>query len=151
MKDDFLERVSAIQDSMLESARPCFESRELEDLRALIRICVELHDYLEDADRGVPDPPVRGLTYNIQTVFSGVDSFDTVTGAYGVLEGATASEIRWGEISMGSLRTQFLSTFKDFANETKFERKCRLLLDLYKILIVFAGAFYDCEFGEFEH
>jgi len=46
---------------------------------------------------------------------------------------------------MQSLRDRFLSLYREFVAETKFENKCRLLLDLFKLQIVFAGAFYDCK------
>ena len=40
---------------------------------------------------------------------------------------------------MQSLRDRFLSLYPEFVAETKFENKCRLLLDLFKLQIVFAG------------
>jgi hypothetical protein len=46
-------------------------------------------------------------------------------------------------ISTMSLKKQFLSWFHEFEIETSFEKKCRLLLDLFKLQIVFAGVLYD--------
>ena len=44
--------------------------------------------------------------------------------------------------SMESFKSQFVSMFNQFTNETNFENKCRLLLDLFKLQIVFAGVSY---------
>ena len=38
---------------------------------------------------------------------------------------------------------KFKSTFQTFELEENFEEKCRLLLDLFKLQIVFAGISYD--------
>jgi hypothetical protein len=36
-----------------------------------------------------------------------------------------------------------VGSFNKFTLEKNFEKKCRLLLDLFKLQIVFAGVFYD--------
>jgi hypothetical protein len=56
----------------------------------------------------------------------------------------TRSRIDWSTVGVQSIRDLFLSLYPKFVTETKFENKCRLLLDLFKLQIVFAGAFYDC-------
>jgi hypothetical protein len=33
--------------------------------------------------------------------------------------------------------------YNQFTQEANFENKCRLLLDLYKLQILFAGIYYD--------
>jgi hypothetical protein len=45
--------------------------------------------------------------------------------------------------SKQTFKTQFFSTFNEFVEEANFERKCRLLLDLFKLQIVFAGMSYS--------
>ena len=40
---------------------------------------------------------------------------------------------------------EFRSMFKKFELEENFEEKCRLLLDLFKLQIVFAGMSYDLD------
>ena len=44
---------------------------------------------------------------------------------------------------MDSLREQFLSIFQEFATERDFVKRLRHLIDLFKLQIVFAGAFYE--------
>ena len=148
-----------IQSSMVKSVRSCFAESEQEDLRCLIRLAVEFNDYLQ-----VGNPRLREsllqlrrqisdnikikitkneLRYSIESIFSGIDSFCSVNSAYRVLVGATRSRVKWGKASMGSLKKQYFSMFKKFITERKFNKKCRLLLDLFKIQIVFAGMFYE--------
>jgi hypothetical protein len=45
--------------------------------------------------------------------------------------------------SRDSFKTQFVSMFNKFTKEVNFEKKCRLLLDLFKLEIVFAGISYN--------
>ncbi|MGB7172639.1 MAG: hypothetical protein WBD23_03710, partial [Candidatus Acidiferrales bacterium] len=65
-----------------------------------------------------------------------------VTQAYDVLVGAKESQIEWNTLSAPELKVRFGSIFKAFDEAETFETKCRLLLDLYKVLIVFAGISY---------
>ena len=159
MKDGLLERVQAIQASMVESARPTFLECQLDALRVLIRLTVEFDDYLR---RGYPhlrevtgrllhsigddiyiDMKEIELAYSSESTFSGIDFFLSVSGAYSVLVGATKSKIEWGIISEVSLKYLFVNTYREFGAEGDFTTKCRLLLDLFKIQIVFAGVFYE--------
>lgn len=141
MSDDIRERIQAIQISMVESARSTFQESELDHLRCLVRLTVEFHHYLQRATIGALDQ--RELRYASESVFSGVDSFSTVAAAYRVLVGSTNSRIEWTTVSVRSLSEEFLSTFHKFDLEGSFEEKCRLLLDLFKLQIVFAGMLYD--------
>jgi hypothetical protein len=85
------------------------------------------------------------MTYMIDKILFNIDSFRIVLRTYGVLVGSRKSRIDWSAVGMQSLRDRFLSLYPEFVAETKFENKCRLLLDLFKLQIVFAGAFYDCK------
>ena len=85
------------------------------------------------------------MTYTIDKVLFNIDSFRTVIHSYGILVGATRSTIDWKVINVQSLKDEFISIYDAFVAETNFESKCRLLLDLVKLQIVFAGAFYDCQ------
>jgi len=38
-----------------------------------------------------------------------------------------------------SIKDRFLALYPEFMVETAFENKCRLLLDLFKLQVVFAG------------
>lgn len=83
------------------------------------------------------------LSYAIETVFSGVDSFCIVSAAYRGLVGPTSSTINWDKLSVSAFNEQFTSKFHEFAAASNFEKQCRLLLDLFKLAIVFAGYSYN--------
>lgn len=83
------------------------------------------------------------LRYNMETVFSGVDSFMLLCGSYGTLPSAVPSRLDWGNVSIPRLKERFEAHFAEFLGEEKFEEKCRLLLDLFKIQVVLAGMIYD--------
>jgi hypothetical protein len=146
MGNNEIQRVQAIQLFMEESARPCFDHKDIEQLRILIRVTVEFHDYLRSAPPWpqFPDDPFHDITYAIDKILINIDSFRTVLHSYGILVGSARSAIDWKAVEVESVRDRFLSLYPEFVAETKFENKCRLLLDLFKLQIVFAGAFYDC-------
>ena len=142
---------------MVESAKATFEEPALDDLRCLIRLTVEFHGCLQN---GQPEIQARletlnlykfspqqieeeELNYSICSIFSGIASFQNVNSGYKVLLGATNSGVAWGSVSKASLRNQFNSIFDEFILVNQFEKKCRLLLDLFKIQIVFAGVFFE--------
>ena len=155
---------------MVESAKTSFDDSELGHLRAVIRLTVEFHEYLEhgrvDMARGMLQLPYVGLTseefqndlqsassdpcnkydlgYACRSILPGVDSFCSLNSAYSKRDGATSSRIEWDMISSReSFKATFVSMFNNFAEEVNFESKCRLLLDLFKLQIVFAGISYD--------
>jgi hypothetical protein len=150
---------------MVESAKSCFDESELGDLRAVIRLTVEFHHYLEhgstemaralqagphasrfnDLQSASADPLNKyDLGYTCNSIRSGVDSFCNLNATYRILVGATGSKVEWGMISSRDLfKTQFMLMFNEFTEEANFENKCRLLLDLFKLQIVFAGVSYE--------
>jgi hypothetical protein len=169
MNDDIARRAEEIQASMLESAKSCFDEAQLGHLRAVIRITVEFHDYLEHGSvamaLGIQQVPYVGLAlaefredllnasadpfnkydleFACESILSGVDSFWRLSPTYSSSDGAKASRIEWGMISSKeSLKSQFVSMFKEFTEEVNFENKCRLLLDLFKLQIIFVGISY---------
>lgn len=147
MEDNKIQRVQAIQLSMEESARPGFDDKDIQNLGILIRVTVEFRDYLTSAPPWpqFSDDSFHDMTYMIDKILFNIDSFRIVLHAYGVLVGSTRSGIDWSVVGVQSLKDRFLSLYPEFVAETKFENKCRLLLDLFKLQIVFTGAFYDCK------
>jgi hypothetical protein len=142
MRDAVVEQVHLLQVSMVESGRPCFLESELDDLRCLIRLTVEFFSYLQGEDLA---PLVEDkLRYVCDSVFSGVGSFTLVSSAYWTLPGARQTTLSWdlNLKSTDSLRELFVSKYNEFFSEKDFERKCRFLLDLFKLQIVFAGLLY---------
>jgi hypothetical protein len=147
MEDNEIQRVRAIQLSMEESARPGFDDEDIHNLGILIRVTVEFHDYLRSAPPWpqFPDDPLHDMTYMIDKILFNIESFRIVLHSYGILVGSTRSRIDWNAVGVQSIKARFLSLYPEFMAETNFENKCRLLLDLFKLQIVFAGAFYDCK------
>lgn len=145
MKDNEM-HLQAIQLDMEKSARPGFDDKDIEHLRVLIRVTMEFHDYVTSAPPWpqFPGDPFHDMNYMIDKILINIDSFRSVLHTYGVLVGSTKSRIDWSAVGVQSLQDRFLSLYPEFVAETKFENKCRLLLDLFKLQIVFAGAFYDC-------
>jgi hypothetical protein len=161
---DVFERVKKIQASMVESAQSRLDDAELGHLRTLIRLAVEFQDYLEhgsvdiatsllhgphatyvrDAQSASADPFNKyDLEYACESIRSGVDSFCTLTRSYKMLDDAIDTTVEWSMISSNeSLKNNFVSMFNKFSEEAIFETKCRLLLDMFKLQIVFAGIAY---------
>jgi hypothetical protein len=137
----------AIQLDMEKSARPGFDDKDIEQLCVLVRVTVEFRDYLTSTSPWpqFPDDRFHNMTYMIDKILFNIDSFRIVLHSYGILVGSTTSRIDWNAVGVQSIRDLFLSLYPKFVTETKFESKCRLLLDLFKLQIVFAGAFYDCK------
>ena len=135
------EQALAIQTSMVESARSLFLESELNDLRCLIRLAVEFFHYLRD--EGAGSVASDDLRYVCDSVFSGVASFGLVSAAYRVLPGARHTELAWDGNSIDSLKEVFLRRYREFSGEADFEKRCRVLLDLFKLQIIFAGLSYD--------
>ncbi|HVW84714.1 MAG TPA: hypothetical protein VHB50_08530 [Bryobacteraceae bacterium] len=132
-----VEQIRAIQASMVESGGSFFLASELDDMRCLIRLTVEFFYYLqgEDVAPFVEDK----LRYVRDSVFSGLSSFDLVSAAYRTLPGARATTLASSERSTDSVKEEFAAKYREFSDEMDFEAKCRLLLDLFKLQIVFAG------------
>lgn len=159
------DRVKKIQASMIESAKPYFDETSLGYLRCLIRLAVEFQEYLEhgsvelatsvlggpyakyvpDAKEASTDPFNRyDLDYACKSIQSGVPSFCGLSASCSLLSGVPKTAIEWGMTSSReSFKSQFVSMFRKFSEEAHFETKCRLLLDLFKLQIVFAGMSYD--------
>ncbi len=144
---DQVQRVRDILASFESSVPQGFDEDDVLQLRVLVRLTVEFHDYLASSPTlpKFPGDTSQNLLYAIESILSGIDSFVTVTQSYGALIGARKSEIVWGTVTAGSLKDEFLGLYRRFLPQSVFEKKCRLLLDMFKLQIVFAGMFYDCE------
>jgi hypothetical protein len=55
MNGDMKVRLQSIQASMAESAKSCFSESEQDHLRCLIRLTVEIHDYLQNGIPGLQE------------------------------------------------------------------------------------------------
>ena len=147
--EEFLEDQVAqeIKDSMAEAARPVFEDDDIQKLGDLIRLTVRFYHYLTSRGRWpvFPEDPWHDLTYVTEPIFWFVDDFLDVLKKYDYVPGKVSTAVDWDNVTGDSLRERFLTMYQDFIAEKAFARKCRLLLDLYKLQIVFAGMFFETE------
>jgi hypothetical protein len=161
---DVFMRVKEIQAPMVESAKSRFDESELGHLRCLIRLAVELRDYLERGSVEIATSIQRGplakyvsdvqsastdplnkydLEFVCGSIRSGVDSFCTLSKSYKLLDDATDSKVEWSMISSKeSFKANYVSMFNRFTEEARFETRCRFLLDMFKLQIAFAGISY---------
>ena len=70
-------------------------------------------------------------------------SFVTLNNSYKILEGSLESSLKWNVTSVASLKGQFTAMYQEFVSERTFEKQCRLLLDLFKLQIVFTGMLFE--------
>jgi len=141
LPEGFVTYVKSIYEPMAETAKPGFLEDNLRRLYSLIYNAVDFHNYLETAD--MVSPAYNDKVYMCDSIFSCIESFTYVNGNYSVLIGAMDSELKWGLTSLNSLKERFNSMYQEFLSEQNFEKKCRLLLDLFKLQIVFFGMVYD--------
>lgn len=134
------EEILAIQDSMLNDAQGLLVENEIGHLRALIRIVVEVSRYLIDNPAGHLQR--ASYIYNLDTILSGVDSFMLFDHAYTSLVGATSSQLDWNQCFPSGLMEAICSKYRSFISETEFTKKCRELLDLYKIQLALVATTY---------
>ncbi len=141
MESPLRQRITEMQNDICATAKPWLSGPELDDLRCLIRLTVEFHDWLQGShvDKG-PFPEVEFIA---ESTFSGVDSFYNVASAYKALVGAAPSAVGWDAMLMQSLREQFICKYQELLREGPFQPRCRLILDLFKIQIVVAGMLYN--------
>lgn len=162
---DIKNRTIHIQTAMAESAGDCLSGADRDHLRGLIRLTLEFNDYLErgsveiatriqegsstelfkDLQSAATDPFNKyDLEYVCGSIRAGVDSFCGLNQSYRILVGALVSKIEWSMISSRQLlKDRFILMFNEFIEETSFEKKCRLLLDLFKLQMVFATVLYE--------
>jgi hypothetical protein len=132
--------VDAMQASMLEGASHFLDS-QLDGLRGVIRLTVEFFHRLKRVDIDSIDDV--SLRYWGGSVFSGINSFTSLCQAYGTTAGQTRSKLPQRVTSRAALKEEFIAMYLEFAGENNFEKRCRLLLDLFKLQIIFVGMTYD--------
>jgi len=136
-----MEMIKTLQDSMVESVGEAFTEDEQEHLRVLVRLAAEFQDFIRQVKVGTLDR--EGIRHGADSVFSGLHSFFTVAAAYRVLAGAMSSTLKWEEARPDALTNEAQSVYEAFLREPRFEVKCRLLLDVFKLQVVLAGIMYD--------
>jgi hypothetical protein len=134
-----------IRDLMAVDARPGFSEADIEHLHVLIRLVTQFRDYLRSAapDLAISSSNFEETMYVIDAILFNVESFRKIMQSYSVLVGSEASTLSAKAITVASVGDQFLKLYDVFLHEAGFEPRCRLLLDMFKLEIVFAGAYYD--------
>ena len=147
MEDDEYQLVEKILASMVEQAEGDLDDKEVENLGILIRLCVQFYNFLTARGRWPVFPdPFHNMTYEVDSILWNVDSFlQLIRHTYGIMRGRTRTTVDWNAVSAQSLKDQYLSLYQEFIAETDFLKRFRLVLDLYKLQLVFAGIFYDCD------
>jgi hypothetical protein len=112
--------------------------KDREDLRIVVRLTVEFYYFCQ---QNCTHQHCAG--YMSGPVIWNFDSYSRLAQMYQILEDTTESTIDWSRISIPSIKKDFATMFRDFDNEIYFERKCRLLLDLYKLQIIFSAVAYE--------
>ncbi len=172
MKDNVRQLVNQIQAEMRESGKEVLDDRDWENLRATIRITVEFEDYLKHGStemaRGIYESPGTAVVermepgyaarlkaagedpfnrydieYACETSISGVDCFRALHPDTNAISTEVRSRIDWGCVtSLESFKSQFFVLFDEFVAEREYEKKFRLLLDLFKLQMIFVGVSY---------
>jgi hypothetical protein len=140
LPDSFVKDVNCIYEPMAEAGKPGFD--EPGPLRSIVRLTVDFHNYLETVD--LDSPNQADAQYAAFSIFSGIESFTYVNLNYRILVGALESRLEWKYLtSLHSLKDYFESMYREFLAKQTFEEKCRLLLDLFKLQIVFTGMLFN--------
>ena len=138
---DFATTVELIYEPMAEASKPAFDEYHLSHLHAVVRLTMEFHQYVATASMEMPD---KGDTrWACDSTIAGIESFVLVNQLYGILVGSMESNLKWDLISLEQFKQRFNSIYEEFLAEQIFERKCRLLLDLFKLQIAFTGMCYE--------
>ena len=138
LTEDALRQIKHTQDFMLDLARPRFDEKDSENLRVIVRLVMEFRYFcqLGCAHKWCAE-------YVSRSIWAGLDFYDELAHTYRGLEGAVESTLDWKNFSATKLKSDSLSLFAEFEREAVFERKMRLLLDLYKLQIVFVAIFFE--------
>jgi hypothetical protein len=132
--------IQSIQTSMAAEVQDCFLDEEIDDLKVVLRIALEVSGYLEGEEQLTP--AANSFDYQLDTVLSGIDSFASLASAYSVLIGALASDLDWDDMSGTSLKKAIAVLREKFLAEAEFNKKCRHLLDLFKLELALVATSY---------
>ncbi len=134
---EVLEEVSSVQDSISKIAPPSFDESDLENLRVVTRLVVEFYCYLTDPQLNSDYTDPR---YQCDSAFSGLECFWSLVTSYRVDD--ESLELLPVVTSTATLKHDYLSKYGEFMDATSFAERCRLLLDLFRLHIIFAGMNY---------
>src|SRR5260221_3569381 len=139
MNHNLLNQIRVTQASLREAAGDALEETEHAHLVVLVRLTMEFAAYMDSGDGSAPNENRR---YVNESTFAGIDSFRVVMNAYRVLAGTVPSIVKWTDFHWPAFRQQFQSLYRELAQPAAFEKRCRVLLDLFTLQILFAGITY---------
>lgn len=126
---------------MLQSSKDVFSESGQDHLRGLIRVTIQSSELLKAfREKKLSQDD---LQYGVRTILSGMDSFYMVSSTYKILSDSTDSEINFDNLPTFLLDAQFFPMYEKFITENDFSKKCRLLLDLFKLQVIFATALFE--------
>jgi len=131
--------VQETQRAMAAGARPAFVASDIEHLNGVVRLTIEFAFFLEEFSSG--DRASLDVGYECLSIISGIDSFLSVFGTYNMLRDTEEISVHWFE-NPAEFQKSFRTKYAAFLDADRFEPKCRYLLELFKMQIVFAGATY---------
>ena len=136
------EKITTVQRTMIDDplVKESFSARETDSLKALIRVALEVGDFIE-RDKEFKDKDK--LAYNLDTVLSAVESFMTVAYTYNDFENKVKSRFsNEQQLSLERIVYTICDWLLDFEEENDFLKKCRLLLDIYKLELALVSICY---------
>jgi hypothetical protein len=114
MKTDLVDRVRAVQDHLVRLAQSRLETGEIDDLRCVIRLTVEFHDYLKGEHASSHDS--SEVRYISESIFAGLESFCNLTAAFRLAGHAPEDAVtKWDKLSQGSLNDLFAAKYREFS------------------------------------
>jgi hypothetical protein len=82
------------------------------------------------------------LTYQCESTVSAVDLIWDVAPLCRLTGEDEKRAVLQGTLSSEPIREQFFTLYQEFSSATGFEERCRLLADLFRLQIIFAGLLY---------
>lgn len=141
-----VEQMRALQDSMVETGREHLPETDLERVRGLIRLTVEFHYHLQrrniySAEEPMDPSDQKEVNYRCDSILGGIESFWYLSSSYHSM--STSKMTAWDQTSIAALKERFASIYERFCVGSNFEERCGLLLDMFKLQIIFVGLLYE--------
>jgi hypothetical protein len=137
-----MDKVKSIVETFLRDDEGLFddEPKDLDALRATIRIAGDFHDFL---NKWGDAPPKEEVEYAVGTIRSGIDFFFSMMFLYRILDTSRARRTFSWEVTpeFARIRQSFLSMFDTLVSEDlEFTERLACLLILTKIELVFLAS-----------
>jgi len=138
----YMDKVKSIVETFLRDDEGLFddEPKDLDALRATVRIAGDFHDFL---NKWGSAPPKEEVEYMVGTIRSGIDFFFSMMFLYRILDTSRAKRtFSWeATTEFARIRQLFLSMFDTLASEDlEFTERLACLLILTKIELVFLAS-----------